>query len=54
MSSFTALKLLPGGNATFVKVRLSDGYEGYVERDEIVSATDRATREAGELAAKNV
>ncbi len=31
----------------FVKVRLSDGYEGYVERDEIVSAPDRATREAG-------
>ena len=45
---------VPGGNATFVKVRLSDGYEGYVERDEIVSAPDRATREAGEVAAQNV
>jgi hypothetical protein len=50
----TRMVAVPGGNATFVKVRLSDGHEGYVERDEIVSATDRATREAGELAARNV
>ena len=50
----TRMLAVPGGNYTFVKVRLSDGYEGYVERDEIVSAPDRATREAGELAARNV
>jgi hypothetical protein len=50
----TRMAAVPGGNATFVKVRLSDGYEGYVERDEIVSAPDRATREAGEVAAQNV
>ncbi|HEX4754845.1 MAG TPA: hypothetical protein VH661_03710 [Candidatus Dormibacteraeota bacterium] len=50
----TRMVAVPGGNATFVKVRLSDGYEGYIERDEIVSATDRATREAGEVAARNV
>lgn len=50
----TRMAAVPGGNATFVKVRLSDGYEGYVERDEIVSAPDIATREAGVEAARNV
>lgn len=50
----TRMAAVPGGNATFVKVRLSDGHEGYVERDEIVSAPDVATREAGVEAARNV
>jgi hypothetical protein len=50
----TRMVAVPGGNATFVKVRLGDGYEGYVERDEIVSAPDVATREAGVEAARNV
>lgn len=45
---FTATEIdaIPGGNAVFVKVRLRDGREGYVERDQIVAATDVATREA--------
>ncbi|MEO8897782.1 MAG: hypothetical protein ABI352_03355 [Candidatus Dormibacter sp.] len=50
----TRMVAVTGGDYTFVKVRLSDGYEGYVERDEIVSAPDRATREAGLEAARNV
>jgi hypothetical protein len=49
----TRMVAVPGGDFTFVKVRLSDGYEGYVERDEIVPAPDRATREAGLEAARN-
>lgn len=48
----TRMMAVPGGNATFVKVRLSDGDEGYVERDEIVAAPDRSTREAGIQAAR--
>jgi hypothetical protein len=53
---FTATRMaaIPGGTAEFVKVRLSDGTEGYVERDQVVSAPDRATREAGLEAARNV
>lgn len=47
------MEAIAGGNATFVKVRLSDGYEGYVERDEIVAAPEVATREAGVEAARN-
>lgn len=50
----TPMMAVPGGNATFVKVRLSDGVEGYVERDEIVAAPDRSTREAGLEAARFV
>jgi hypothetical protein len=50
----TRIAAVPGGNAGFVKVRLADGYEGYVERDEIVAATDVATRDAGVEAAGNV
>ncbi|MBV8528967.1 MAG: hypothetical protein JOZ75_11675 [Candidatus Dormibacteraeota bacterium] len=42
----TELEAVPGGDATFVKVRLRDGREGYVERDQIVAATEVATREA--------
>lgn len=42
----TELEAVPGGDAAFVKVRLRDGREGYVERDQIVAATEVATREA--------
>ena len=48
------MEAVPGGTAEFVKVRLSDGTEGYVERDEIVVAPSRATREAGVEAARYV
>lgn len=53
---FTASRIeaVPGGNAEFVKVRLSDGTEGFMERDQIVSAPSRATRQAGVEAARNV
>jgi hypothetical protein len=45
---FTATEVdaVAGGNAQFVKVRTRDGHEGFVERDQIVAATDVATREA--------
>ena len=42
----TELEAVPGGDAAFVKVRLRNGTEGYVERDQIVAATEVATREA--------
>lgn len=42
----TELEAIPGGDAAFVKVRLRDGREGFVERDQIVAATEVATREA--------
>lgn len=42
----TELQAVPGGDAAFVKVRLRDGREGYVERDQVVAATEVATREA--------
>lgn len=42
----TELQAVPGGNVTFVKVRTREGDEGYVERDQIVAATEVATREA--------
>jgi hypothetical protein len=50
----TRMEALSGGTAEFVKVRLSDATEGYVERDQVVSAPQRATREAGVEAARNV
>lgn len=50
----TRMAAVPGGNASFVRVRLDDGYEGYVERDEIVAAPDRSTRQAGVEAARYV
>ena len=50
----TEIEAVPGGNATFVRVRLRDGGEGYVERDQIVAATDVATREAQTEAARFV
>jgi hypothetical protein len=42
----TELEAVPGGDAIFVKVRTSGGEDGYVERDQIVAATEVATREA--------
>jgi hypothetical protein len=53
---FTASRMeaVPGGTAEFVRVRLSDSTDGYVERDEIVVAPARATREAGAEAARYV
>ena len=48
------MEALPGGTAEFVKVRLSDGTEGYVERDQVVAAPEVATRAAGVDAARNV
>lgn len=42
----TELEAVPGGDAAFVKVRLRNGGGGYVERDQIVAATEVATREA--------
>jgi hypothetical protein len=48
------MEAVPGGTAEFVKVRVSDGTEGYIERDEIVVAPARATREAGVEAARYV
>jgi hypothetical protein len=46
---FTAseIEALPGAGGPFVRVRVrSDGAEGYVERDQIVVAPERATRAA--------
>lgn len=42
----TEVDAIPGGSAVFVKVRTRAGDEGFVERDQIVAATDVATREA--------
>ena len=50
----TRMEAIPGGSAEFVRVRLSDGTEGYVERDQVVSAPEVATRAAGLEAARNV
>jgi len=50
----TELDAVPGGNASFVRVRVHGAGEGYVERDQIVAATDIATREAQTEAARFV
>jgi hypothetical protein len=50
----TRMEAQPGGTPVFVKVRLSDGTEGYIERDQVVSAPEEATRRAGVEAARNV
>jgi len=42
----TRVEAIDGGTATFVHVRLADGTEGYLERDQIVPAPQRALREA--------
>ncbi len=53
---FTATRMvaIEGGTAGFVKVRLSDGTEGYIDRDQVVAAPERATRMAGVEAAQFV
>jgi hypothetical protein len=53
---FTATRMdaVAGGTAEFVKVRLSDGTQGYVERDQVVAAPETATRQAGVEAARYV
>jgi hypothetical protein len=48
------LEAIEGGNATFVKVRLADGTEGYIERDQLIVAPETATREAQLEAARFV
>lgn len=50
----TRIEALPGGAGAFVKVRLGDGTEGYVERDQLVVAPEEATREAQVEAARFV
>ena len=50
----TRMEAVPGGNAGFVKVRLSDGFEAYIERDQIVAAPEVATRQAGVDAARHL
>ena len=50
----TELEAVTGGDATFVHVRVEGDVEGYVERDQIVAATDVATREAQTEAARFV
>lgn len=42
----TRLEAIPGGAGRFVKVRLADGTDGYVEEDQVVAAPEPATREA--------
>lgn len=42
----TRMRALPGGGGPFVQVELADGTTGYVERDQIVAAPERATRDA--------
>ncbi len=42
----TPMDAIAGGNASFTKVRLGDGTEGYIETDQIVPAPAVATREA--------
>jgi hypothetical protein len=53
---FTATRMdaIAGGTPEFIKVRLSDGAEGYVERDQVVAAPEVATRQAGVDAARYV
>lgn len=50
----TRMEAMTGGTAEFVKVRLSDGTEGYIERDQVVAAPEQATRGAGLEAARYV
>ena len=50
----TELEAVSGGVGPFVRVRLRDGTEGYIESDQIVVAPDVATRKAQEDAARFV
>jgi hypothetical protein len=50
----TEIEALPGGSGPFVRVRVPQtGVEGYVERDQIVAAPEKATREAQLEAARH-
>jgi hypothetical protein len=50
----TRMEAIAGGTPEFIRVRLSDGTEGYIERDQVVAAPDAATRQAGVEAARYV
>ena len=50
----TDMEAVPGGSGPFIRVRLGDGTEGFVELDQVVSAPGIATREAQEAAARHV
>jgi hypothetical protein len=50
----TELEAVPGAVGPFVRVRLRDGTEGYIESDQIVAAPEVATREAQEDTARFV
>jgi hypothetical protein len=50
----TRMEAVAGGNAEFVKVMLSDGTVGYLDRDQVVAAPGQATRAAGMEAARHV
>ncbi|MHB8718981.1 MAG: hypothetical protein ACYDAC_08840 [Candidatus Dormibacteria bacterium] len=47
----TDMVAIDGGTADFVHVRLADGTEGYIDRDQVVAAPEVATRHAGLAAA---
>lgn len=50
----TRVEAIAGGTGPFVKVRLSDGTQGYLERDQVVAAPEVATRAAQLEAARHV
>jgi hypothetical protein len=50
----TRMEAVHGGTPEFLKVRLSDGTEGYLDRDQVVAAPGEATRQAGVDAARYV
>jgi hypothetical protein len=50
----TEVEAVPGGNGQFVRVRLRDGTEGFIERDQLVVSPGVATREAQAQAARFV
>ena len=50
----TRMEAIPGSTPEFLRVRLSDGTEGFVERDQVVAAPETATRQAGVEAARHV
>jgi len=50
----TELEAVAGGAGAFVRVRMRDGTEGYIESDQIVAAPEVATREAQDDAARFV
>jgi len=50
----TEIEAVPGGNASFVRVRLASGAEGYIERDQVVASPEEATRAAQTAVAGSV